>query len=268
MTPILMYHSISSGAAWRFRPFTVRSECFENHARYLRDQGYHALTVSDLVRGRQAGLGSVPRKAVVLTFDDGFADFHAAALPILVKYGLAATLYVVSGYIGGTSRWLDRQGAGSRPLLSWSQLAEIKTSGIEIGSHSVSHAALDILPVSRAKEEIQQSRYQLQDKLGAEINSFAYPYGYYSKPVRDLVMSAGYISACAVRYAVSPPTDDRFALRRHIVRHDADAAYLEALLTNRATGLRTAFDRARSASWACLRHVLHGGCQLAGVHHG
>jgi peptidoglycan/xylan/chitin deacetylase (PgdA/CDA1 family) len=250
-----MYHSISASELRRFRPFTVQPERFEEQARYIRDEGYSALTISELIRMRDAN--ALPEKAVVLTFDDGFADFHETALPILVRYRLMATLYVVSGYLGRTSEWLDYADAKSLRLLSWPQLAEIEKNGIEIGAHTLSHPPLDTLPLGRARDEIVLSKRHLEDRLGVDIKSFAYPYGYYSKSVRDLVVSAGYTSACAVRYAISPPDDDRFALCRHIVRHDADMAYFEALLAGKASRVRAIYDRLRSQTWKCMRQTLY-----------
>lgn len=261
MTPILMYHSISSGSGRCLRPFMLCPEQFEQHARHLRDNGFVSLTASELVNLRKTG--SVPERAVVLTFDDGFADFHRNALPVLMRYGLTATLYVVSGYVGGSSRWLAD--AQSHPLLNWSQLADVRRSGVEIGAHTVSHPALDTLPLAQAKDEIVLSKRELENGLGIEVRSFAYPYGYYSQAVRELVVSAGYISACAVRYAVSHPADDPFALCRQIVRHDTDVAGFAALLSGKPPRLRTLYDRARSTAWTQLRHSLYRRRSLAGV---
>jgi peptidoglycan/xylan/chitin deacetylase (PgdA/CDA1 family) len=238
-------------------------EQFEQHACYLRDNGYVSLTASELVYLRKGGPGSVPEKAVVLTFDDGFADFHRNALPVLTRYGLTATLYVVSGCVGGSSRWLAD--AQSRPLLNWSQLDDARRSGVEIGAHSVSHPALDTLPLAQAKDEIVSSKQELENGLGIEVRSFAYPYGYYSQAVRDLVVSAGYSSACAVRYGVSNPTDDPFALSRQIVRHDTSVAHLAAMLSDKPPRLRTLYDRARSKTWAQLRQSLYRRRSLAGA---
>jgi peptidoglycan/xylan/chitin deacetylase (PgdA/CDA1 family) len=249
-----MYHSISAGASRRFRRFTVAPERFEEQARYIRDNGYSTVTVSTLVRMRDAD--AVSDKTLALTFDDGFADFHETALPILIKYQLTATLYVVSGCVGSTGRWLDHPDDRSLRLLSWSQLTEIHESAIEIGAHTISHPALDTLPIERAKDEIALSRRHLEDGLGIEIRSFAYPYGYYSEAVRNLVVRAGYSSACAVRYAMSPPSDDRFALCRHIVRHDTDISHFDALLTGNPSAVRTFYDRFRSQAWRRVRQAL------------
>jgi peptidoglycan/xylan/chitin deacetylase (PgdA/CDA1 family) len=256
--PILMYHSISSGASRRFRPFTVPPERFEEHVRYIRGEGFTALTVSEFVRARDADHHAFPAKPIVLTFDDGFADFHDAALPILSRYGVTATLYVVSSHLGSArSSWLDHAGAGSLPMLSWSQVAEIEKSGIEIGAHTMSHPALDTLPLAEAREEIASSKRNLEDGLGVEIRSFAYPYGYYSGPVRDLVASAGYASACAVRYAMSSLADDRFALCRQIVRHEMEVTDLDALLRGKAPLSTIVYRRFGSGAWRFFRQSLH-----------
>jgi peptidoglycan/xylan/chitin deacetylase (PgdA/CDA1 family) len=208
--PILTYHSVAASVPRRLRPYCVHPRRFEDHARHIRDAGYCTLTVSDLVRMRAAG--AVPTNSVVLTFDDGFADFHEAALPILMRHGLTATLYMVAGHIGGTSGWLEDEESRSLPMLTWSQLREIAKTGIEIGAHTMSHPPLDTVRPSRARIEIVQSKRPLEDGLGSAVESFAYPYGYLSNAVRDLVVAAGYASACAVRYATSSPRDDPFAL--------------------------------------------------------
>src|SRR3954449_3067340 len=122
--PILMYHSIAREAGRRFRPFVVAPEQFAEQIAYLDQAGYTPLTVSELVRAwAYRGIG-LPTRPVVVTFDDGFADFHTAALPVLARYGFSATLYVATGYIGDTSRWLAAEGEGERPMLTWAQLAE------------------------------------------------------------------------------------------------------------------------------------------------
>lgn len=255
--PILMYHSVSTGGARGFRRFTVAPRLFEEHVRVMRDQGHTALSVSDLVERRTRG-AAPPRRAVVLTFDDGFDDFYTAAMPILTKYDVAATLYVVSGCLGATSRWLAGAGEGNRPMLSWSRLAEVRKLGIEIGAHTVTHKALDAIPAAEARAEIEGSKRDLEDRLGEPVTSFAYPFGFHSKRVRAMVIAAGFTSACAVRYGSSPVHDDRFALARHIARHDASAEDIGAILDGRPPAAALLYDRARSNAWKLVRQAWHG----------
>jgi peptidoglycan/xylan/chitin deacetylase (PgdA/CDA1 family) len=250
--PILMYHSISDGCAPRFRRFAVSPHAFRAHARFLSAHGFQSLTVSELVAALD-GEAALPAKPVVLTFDDGFADFHEAALPILVEFGLTATLYVVSGRVGRTSSWLAGIGEGERRLVGWEQLDEISRSGIEIGAHSVTHAALDLLPLEAAKEEIAVSKRDLEDRLGTRIASFAYPFGYHNGDVRGLVEDQGYASACAVRYAMSSPADDRFALARHIALDGWDRETLSGVLAGHPPMLPNFYDQTRSSAWRAVR---------------
>jgi peptidoglycan/xylan/chitin deacetylase (PgdA/CDA1 family) len=195
--------------------------------------------------------------AAVLTFDDGFRDFYLEALPILTRYGFTATVYVVTNYAGETSAWLTGFGEHNRPMLSWPQIREMSALGIEIGAHTKSHPALDGIPLTRAREEIGGSKRALEDKLGAEVLSFAYPFGFYNKAVRSLVEEAGYKSACAVRYAMSSAGDDPFALCRQIVRNGARAARIKALVT-RPPLLPQFYDRMRSRTWKLVRQTLQG----------
>ena len=165
--PILMYHSIDDSCSSRFRRFAVSPRSFKAHVRYLSDSGYQTLTVSELIEAMD-GRAVMPPKPVVLTFDDGFADFYEAALPILTEFGQTVTLYVVSGAVGGSSAWLSGIGEGTRRMVSWAQLDEIRRSGIEIGAHTATHAALDLLSLEEARQEIAVSKRDLEDRLGVD----------------------------------------------------------------------------------------------------
>ncbi len=257
MFPILMYHSISSNSSSQFRPFAALAEHFEEHISFIQERGYRFWTVSGLLDALKRD-PEVAQTAVVITFDDGFEDFYSAALPILMRHGATATLYVVTGSVGGTSTWLLKSGEGSRRMLDWRQLTEIRDLGIEIGAHTFTHPQLDCIPASQAKEEITGSKHALEDKLGIAVRSFAYPYGFYNKPVRSLVDEAGYDSACAVRYAMSSAADDRFALSRHIVRHGAGDMQIGALLEGRPPLLPLMVDRARSRIGKFVRQAVYG----------
>ncbi len=252
--PILMYHSISDRPAPGFEGLAVSPARFAEQLRFLAAEGYTPITVGRLVRSRSAG--TLPDRPVVLTFDDGFADFHHTALPLLVRNEASATLYVVADLVAGTPGRASPESPWRMPIVDWSQLADVAANGIEIGGHSLTHPALDMLPLDEARCEIELCKTRLQDHLGIEVSSFAYPYGFYSRQVRRLVVEAGYESACAVRYDLSSPTDDPFALCRQIVRPATDLAAFAAILRGEAP--HRFVDRVRSRGWTFVRHAIRG----------
>lgn len=235
--PMLMYHSIAAESSPRFRPYAVTPEAFDAHMAALDQAGYTALSVGAFVALADQPKEAWPERPVVLTFDDAFLDFQVCALPILADHGFPATLYVPTAYVGRTSLWLEREGEANRPMMSWQGLDEVVTSGIEIGSHSQSHPQLDLTPPDRAAAEIGDSRQILEQRLQVPVTTFAYPFGYWSRPVRTLVRDAGYVSACAVRDLAASSLDDRFTLSRWTVPFGMGSAELLSVLATQ-TGRR------------------------------
>ena len=228
---------------------------FAEQLAYLRDNGYTPMTVTQLVRARAGEAIGLPRRPVVLTFDDGFAGFQTNIMPLLGRYGFPATLYVVTGAVDGTSRWLRREGESDRPMLTWSQLSEICDHGIECGSHSCTHPQLDVVPHSVARDEIVDSRKTLEDRLGQEVRTFAYPFGYSNSGVRDMVREAGYSCACAVRDEMSSMPDDVFAMPRFLIVRRTSIHRFADLLTRTYSRPAMAFRRARRGTWQAVRRT-------------
>lgn len=185
--PILMYHSISHTTNRKFKQFTVAPSLFAEQMAYLHQHGYTPITVTQLVNALFQEGSVLPEQPIVLTFDDGFADFYTEALPVLKQYGFVATLYVVTGFVNSTSYWLQREGEATRLMLTWDQLAEISASGVECGAHSHHHPRLDVLSYSTAQDEIVQSKNLLEHHLSQEASSFAYPYGSYTATLRQQI---------------------------------------------------------------------------------
>jgi peptidoglycan/xylan/chitin deacetylase (PgdA/CDA1 family) len=250
--PILMYHSISKHATPKFKPFTVSPALLAEQMAYLHQRSYTTITVTQFVHARAQEGAALPERPVVLTFDDGFADFFTDALPVLQRYGFTATLYVTTAFINGTSHWLQREGEAARSMLAWDQLTEITARGIECGSHSHSHPQLDVLPLSVAINEIVQSKEIIEQHLGQEVSSFAYPFGYHTAALRRQVQKAGYTSACAVKFAMCSESTDRFALTRLMVRPDTTIDTFAALLSGRSASTATTMY-IRTPLWQLVR---------------
>ncbi len=255
--PILLYHSICPGdAAGAMKPWVLTPDQFDAQLSYLNSEGYAGLTVSDYVAAMTEGTGSFPERAVVITFDDGFADFQEYAVPVLQRHGFAATIYLVAGCMGKTSAWLEPLGEGHRAMMTWEDVKGLPSAGIECGAHTLSHPELDTLPRSRARAEIQDSKVVIEQMADLKVRSFAYPHGYHDRKVRDFVTLAGYDSACAVKHGMSGIDDDRFALARLMVTRDLDMTGFAALL--RGVGARDVLphgESLRTKAWRQARRT-------------
>ena len=255
--PILMYHSISEQASPKFREFTVSPSLFSEHLAYLQQHNYTTITVTQLANMLSQGSPALPERPVVITFDDGFADFSTAALPALKQYGFVATLYVATAYVNATSRWLKSEREEMRPMVTWEQLSEISAYGVECGGHTHTHPQLDMLPLATARDEITRCKQLLEEHLGRPVTSISYPFGYYTGAVRRLVKEVGYTSACAVAHAMSTTSTDLFALTRLFVSADTDVTALEAILTRGSTSaLTTLYRRARTPALRIVRYSM------------
>ncbi|MFJ4921193.1 polysaccharide deacetylase family protein [Streptomyces sp. NPDC088725] len=223
----LMYHSVADPADDPYQ-VTVSPRRLEQHLRRLRGRGLTGVSMDRLLRaraeGRDAGL-------VGLTFDDGYADFLTAALPLLRAYGCTATVYVLPGRLGGTNAW-DTPGP-RKPLLTEDGVRQAAAAGMEIGSHGLRHTDLTEVDDVRLAAETVHSRDLLRDLLhgipGAEVNGFCYPYGAVDVRAVEAVRDAGY----AYGVGVSPgPLTGLFALPRvHAGERDTAARlHLKLLL--------------------------------------
>ncbi|MCA9837965.1 MAG: polysaccharide deacetylase family protein [Trueperaceae bacterium] len=250
--PILMYHSVAENASEMFQPWCIRPEQFEDHLVFLQQAGYQSLTLSQYLQELNKGK-PLPEKSIVLTFDDGFLDFYTTALPLLQRYGFTATLYIATAYVGQSSKWLEFEGESQRPLVNWAQIREIHEAGIEIGAHTHTHPELDLLSNHQVLAELKTSKHLLEDALGVETKSLAYPHGYFSQRIRALAIEAGYDNACAVKHAMSKAQDDRFALSRVDIRHHVTNEILSSYLSEDLLPLAPQTESIKTKLWRLAR---------------
>lgn len=250
--PILLYHSVAPMWSPGYARWCIDPALFADHLDVVVGLGYTCLTVSELVDA--IATETLPSKPLAVTFDDGRQDFADHAVAPMAARHIQSTMYVVSGHVGGTSGWLDLAGEDQQPMMTWSQVREAASTGVEIGAHSVSHPELDVVGLPVAAGEIARSRSQLEDGLGAAVRSFAYPHGYYSARVQRLVGDAGFDSAAAVHDRWSSDVDDRFGLSRLIIDGDTTPAQLEGRLSH-PDFPRTHGHPALRAGWRAVRRA-------------
>jgi peptidoglycan/xylan/chitin deacetylase (PgdA/CDA1 family) len=251
--PVLLYHSVSNDPPAVIEEFTVTPSEFARQLDLVVESGFTVLKVStfaEVLRGH----APLPPRPLVITFDDGFADFCDTALPALQERGLCATLYVPTGLLRGRPERVRFPSLGDS-LLEWRQLAEIERSGIEIGAHSHTHPHLDTLSTAAAREEITRSKELLEDELAHEVASFAYPNGYSNPTVRRLVADAGFRSACAVKNAFSSIDDDVFAIARLTVTATTPPARFRAWLEGAGAPDAPARERLQTRLWRGYRRA-------------
>jgi peptidoglycan/xylan/chitin deacetylase (PgdA/CDA1 family) len=255
--PILGYHSVSDDVGGELGPYSVSPRLFDEHMAYLRETGHVAYTVSGLMAALD-GEDVLPTQPVVITFDDGFADFETQALPVLLKYEVAATLYIVTGYVGGESAWLHKAPQDRRRMLTAQQLQRLAEAGIECGAHSHTHPELDRLPRPLLEREVRLPKEVLEQLLQRPVRSFAYPFGYYNGRVRTAVQCAGYESACATGDLMASPDDDPLAFPRLVLRSGTNTRELAEVLGRPVSPIARRRTRAKETAWRMMRRLRQG----------
>lgn len=203
--PILLYHYVEHV---KDRKDTMRQkldivpEIFEKQVKTLKEASYSALFINDLadiLEDKQP----LPEKPIVLTFDDGYEDFYTDVFPILKKYQMKATAYIISGV-------LDKPN-----YMTKAQVKEVADSGlVEIASHTVHHINLKTASNAVVQKELEESKTALETLIGKPVPNFAYPYGLFTKQTADLVEQAGYRTAASVVAGGFQSLDNRYFLFR------------------------------------------------------
>jgi len=241
--PILLYHAVAEHPPPGQAAFTVTPTAFGDHVRAISAAGRTALTLRELTAALR-GEREMPERPVAVTFDDGFAD-TANAVEQLLEAGLAASVFVTSG-------WIGRPG-----MLSAGAVRELASLGerVEVGAHSVTHPRLDELAPARAAVEIGDSKAAIEHVCGRSVSSFAYPHGAYDRHVRATTIAAGFSAAAAVKNALSHVDDDVHALARVTLAPQTTAAHVERLLAGNGAPRAWAHEHLRTRGYRSVRRL-------------
>lgn len=199
---ILFYHSVQDSD----NDGSMPPQKLDKQFAYLKKRGYHTLTMEeyyDFIKHNKP----LPKKAIMLTFDDGYANNYTNLFPLLKKYNFKATVYVATAHIDNNPSYLNSK-----------QIKEMSDSGILIGSHTVTHPHLSQLSKEEQKKEIEKSKEKLEEITGKPVEHFCYPYGDYNQNSIDLLRQEGFkTSVTTVQGWTSPNLDNFFELRRSVV---------------------------------------------------
>jgi peptidoglycan/xylan/chitin deacetylase (PgdA/CDA1 family) len=203
---VLAFHSISPASG----PTSIPPATFRMQLDALAERGFRTMTCSEFsgwCDGRIDGA-----KRVLITFDDGYADFATTAFPALREHSFSAVVFVPTGKLGGREDW-DGAHRPPRPLMDWPTVVDLARAGIEFGGHGVSHTDLTRLPPDRRREEIEGSARELSDRLGHRPRCFAAPYGRMSAATLADIACA-YEAAFGTRFARATIEGNRFDVPR------------------------------------------------------
>lgn len=230
--PILMYHKVAPvDPRSTLKGHYVPPKLFAKQMAALADAGYQSVPLSTLFNEEEP----LPEKPIVITFDDGYENFLTHALPVLVRTGFTATVFLVADALGKTNCWDVKTGDVEERLMDLPQIREARSVGTEFGSHTLHHADLPAIGPEEAWREVADSRSRLEDELGEPVTTFCYPYGRKSPEVKEMVERAGYRLACSTEKGANTPSTDPFALRRINIRRDT---YLPVFLYKLRRDLR------------------------------
>ena len=205
--PILTFHAVDdAGDVGAFPPGVFRRAM----ARLHRD-GFRTLDLADAVAGLRRGDATLPDRAVVLTFDDGYRSAYTDAFPVLQEHGMTATVFLAVGARDGAGERLPS--LTGREMLSWNEIREMAGAGIAFGAHTLSHADLTALDPDRIEAEVLGSRTVIEQRLGVPVPGFAYPFGRFDTRSRAVVRRC-FDFACSDLFSLVTPASDPWALER------------------------------------------------------
>ncbi|MGB8956245.1 MAG: polysaccharide deacetylase family protein [Tumebacillaceae bacterium] len=199
--PILAYHSICTQEV---SDNCVPVQMFRAQTQYLRQAGYQTVTFQDLLRW-EMGIGLLPKKPILLTFDDGYHDNYTNAFPMLRQQGMRATVFLIARKVG------------QKGYLNWDEVRDMAQHGFEFGGHTLTHLDVTKLTSAEQREEIGLCKQEIEAQLGRPVIAFAYPYGQFNDAAEQVVKDSGYRYAVSGRSGHAALFEEPFHLKRVVL---------------------------------------------------
>ena len=273
-----MYHSISDDPEPGVRSYyrvCTSPQRFREQMQWLKDNGCRGVTLSEGLKLKAESrdpkseiktkasseisafsfqLSAFEQRPVVLTFDDGFRDFHTAAWPVLREFGFSATMYLPTAFIGSKSEIgnrkseillspsechsspVTRHNFRGRDCLAWEEIQELHRAGIEFGSHTVHHPELVNLAWPEIESEIRDSKSEIENRLGVPCAAFSYPYAFpqtnreFVGHLKEMLLATGHTTSVTTQLGRHRPGDDALQIKRLPVNQDDDLPLFAAKL--------------------------------------
>lgn len=212
--PVIMYHRVinnpeNEGVYGTY----IYEDMFKKHLQYLKDKNYTVITFKDLDKIGWRNRFEKGKKYIILTFDDGYKDNYELAFPILKEFGFKATIFLMGS---STYNEWDVKAGGEKefPLMSVEMIKEMQDYGIEFGAHTFNHPKINTLSNEEIEHQIVDVKKPLEEKIGKEIITFAYPYGILNDYAKEMAKKADYTFALATDSGSVCLSDDLYQIRR------------------------------------------------------
>jgi len=218
--PVLMYHKIGKcPRGSKIKKLWVSENKFSKQMYYLKKHGYNPVTFADIEK-----TNTIPEKAVIITFDDGYENNFKSAVPIMKKYAFKAVFFIVAQAVNRDNFWHNPENEKRISMVSIEQIKETAADGYEFGSHTLTHPNLEKIDEMRMNTEIFESKNVLESMIKKSIISFAYPYGggAFNPKNHEILKNAGYKYACSIRQGKADIKNNPFCLKRILIRGDDD----------------------------------------------
>lgn len=212
--PILYYHSVRPSAD---NEVIITPKKLKSELQYLKDEGYTTLTISEL-HDYLLNNSPIPKKSIIITFDDGYMDNYYNAFPILKELGMKATIFCVTSKLDGSY------------YLSVDAIKEMSDYGIDIQSHTVTHPKLDSLTYDKQLAELKESKNILESITGKAVTSIAYPFGNFNDDTIKAAKAAGYSLGFTTNRGLADRKDDSLKIDRIYVSSNYDLKTFKEIL--------------------------------------
>ena len=241
--PVLVYHRITRDGEGLPSDYVVDAELFERQLAYFSEHGFYTPLVADALQGRDER--SSGRRPFLITFDDGYVDTLENALPLLMKYDFRAVVFMIADPLRRYNFWDDGKGVPRAPLMDAEQILKLRSSGLEIGAHTISHPMLPALDDAALHVELSQGREWLEGLLHEPVDYIAYPYGGVDRRVMDAARAAGFKLGFATNSGPMRAWRAPYCIRRTTMKNSSSPFYLFCKLSGIEKMLRICWTAAK-----------------------
>ena len=252
---VLLYHKVNDVDG---NPASVPTAVFADHMAMVDAEEYRPVSLDDVLDHLSRG-ASLPPRATLITFDDGYRDNLVGAAPILASHGYPAVLFVSVGSIGSDVPFPhDERISVTHPTLDWDGLAEIERLGVRVESHGMTHVPLATLADGTAERELVDSKRILEEHLGRPVRAYAYVKGGtsdFAERHRGMLRRSGYEAAFTTITGSNGPQADPLALQRYNIE-PYPASTLSLVLRGACDAMALKDSKAGTAARRAFNSVL------------